>query len=128
MTQLLGSFRLFLAALVLVVLSALLFAPKTDAVTQRIAHLESIVRCPGCDNLSVAQSNAPSAISVRHEIVARVLAGASDLEILKAIQAKYTVAILLTPPTNGLGSLLYLVPTGVIVVGAVISVRMVRRR
>jgi len=44
---------------------ALLEAPSTASAQGRIAHLETLVKCPACDDLSVAQSNATSSIAVR---------------------------------------------------------------
>jgi hypothetical protein len=38
-------------------------------------HLETLVKCPACDDLSVAQSNATSAIAVRHDIARDVHRG-----------------------------------------------------
>ena len=39
--------------------------PATGA--QRAAAIEANVRCPSCTDLSVAQSNATTAIAVRHQ-------------------------------------------------------------
>ena len=61
-------------------------APATDGAQARIAHLETLVKCPACEDLSVAQSNATSAIAVRHEIARRVRAGESDNQILTSLE------------------------------------------
>jgi cytochrome c-type biogenesis protein CcmH/NrfF len=127
-TRVLGSFSVWVACLVAVAATALVLAPSTPKDVQRIAHLESIVRCPACEDLSVAQSNAPSSLAVRHEIVRRVREGQSDTRILTSLEARYGTAVLLAPRAGGLGYLLWAVPVGVFVVGAALYGRLVRRR
>lgn len=124
----LGSFRLWLVALVALGALALLVQPSSTGRASRIAHLESLVRCPACEDLSVAQSNATSAIAVRHEIAARVREGESDTTILTSLEHVYGPSILLSPPTTGLGALLYLGPLAVLGVLAVVATRLWRRR
>lgn len=126
--RVLGSFRLWLAALVALGVLALIVQPSSNSRATRIAHLESLVRCPACEDLSVAQSNATSAIAVRHEIAARVREGESDTTILTSLERVYGPSILLSPPTSGLGALLYLGPLAVLVVLGAVATRLWRRR
>ena len=126
--KVLGSFRLWALALVAVVAVTVLSAPATSSSVQRVAHLESLVRCPSCEDISVAQSNATSAIAVRHEIAAKVAAGRSDNEILTSLESAYGTSILLSPPTTGLGALLWAVPVAGLVVALFIALRLARRR
>jgi cytochrome c-type biogenesis protein CcmH len=128
MTRILRSFWTWLAALALVTTVALVGVAHTSVSQQRIAHLESLVRCPACEDLSVAQSQAASAIAVRHEIVTRVHEGASDTEILTALETQYGTGVLLSPSVAGWGSILWVVPVGVVAVGVWIYLRLVRRR
>ena len=113
-----------------VVVGALIAAAQgtTNTVSSRAAHLESLVRCPSCEDLSVAQSNATAAIAVRREIVAQVRAGRSDTEILTSLEGTYGSAILLSPSTSGLGILLWLAPTLVGLLLFVSGARLWRRR
>ncbi len=83
-------------------------SPRTLA--QRAASLESEIRCPQCQDLSVAQSNASSAIAVRHQISQMLAAGATDAEIKQSLVARYTLSILLVPPVSGLGALVWFLP------------------
>ena len=126
--RVLGTFRFWVVALCVVTVSAILSAPHLSLAQQRITHLESIVKCPACDDLSVAQSNAPAAVAIRHEISARVHAGATDTQILTSLEARYTGVILLSPSASGLGVLLWLLPLVVVLLGVGIFVRMVRRQ
>jgi cytochrome c-type biogenesis protein CcmH len=122
------SFRLWCLAFICVVAVALLEAPSTASAQGRIAHLESIVKCPACDDLSVAQSNATSSIAVRHDIVRRVKEGQSDNTILTSLEATYGTSILLSPSTSGLGLLLWLVPLAAVAALGIAGVRLVRRQ
>ena len=126
--RLLRSFWLWLGALVVVVALAVGTAPSAPSSLSRINHLERLVRCPACDDLSVAVSNATSAIAVRHEIARDVHAGESDNKILTSLEATYGPSILLSPSTSGLGTLLWAVPVAVLVVCLATGLRLARRR
>ncbi|MFZ1062592.1 MAG: cytochrome c-type biogenesis protein CcmH [Acidimicrobiales bacterium] len=114
--RVLRSFWLFAAALVVVFALALSLNQGQSSAAARVAHLESLVKCPSCEDLSVAQSNATTAVAVRHEIAADVAAGKSDDQILTSIEDAYGPSILLSPPTSGLGVLLWLGPLVVVLV------------
>jgi cytochrome c-type biogenesis protein CcmH len=126
--KILTSFRLWCLAFLCVLALALVAAPSTASTQGRIDHLETLVKCPACDDLSVAQSNATSALAVREDITRRVRAGESDNKILTSLEATYGTSILLSPSTSGLGSLLWLVPILVIAALLVAGVRLARRR
>ncbi|HVB71360.1 MAG TPA: cytochrome c-type biogenesis protein CcmH [Acidimicrobiales bacterium] len=126
--KVLGSFRLWLVALVAVGALVAIATPRTSADAARISHLESLVRCPSCEDLSVAQSNATTALAVRHEIVTRVHRGDSDTAILTSLEATYGTSVLLSPPTSGLGVLLWAGPVALILLAGAVATRLVRRR
>ena len=115
--------------LTLLVGSGVFDTPAPAAMT-RVAALERIVKCPSCQDLSVAQSNAPSSVAVRREIVAQVTAGASDDAILNGLVARFGPSILLVPPAGGIDDVLWIVPVALacaaVAGGAVVVVR--RRR
>ena len=122
------SFWLWCLAFLCVLAVALFEAPSTASAQGRVAHLESLVKCPACDDLSVAQSNATSSIAVRHDITRRVKEGESDNQILTSLEATYGTSILLSPSTSGLGLLLWLMPLAAVAALAIAGVRLVRRR
>jgi cytochrome c-type biogenesis protein CcmH len=92
---------------------ALTTSPPTAG--QRAAALESGVRCPSCTDLSVAESNATTAIAVRHQIQSMVSAGRSTADIDQTLVSEYGPTILLVPPDAGGVPLIWIIP---IVVGA----------
>ena len=126
--RVLRSFWLWLGALVVVGALVILSAPVTPSAQARVAHLETLVKCPACEDLSVAQSNATSAIAVRVEIARRVREGQSDNQILTSLESVYGTSILLSPSTSGLGALLWLVPLLVVLALIAAIVRLARRR
>lgn len=126
--KILQSFRLWLCAVVVVAVAAVISTPATSTWEARVAHLETLVKCPSCEDLSVAQSTQSSSLAVRHEIVAMVRAGDSDSQILTTIERSYGPSILLSPATNGLGALLWVAPVLVVVAAVLIGARLRKRR
>jgi cytochrome c-type biogenesis protein CcmH len=76
----------------------------------RAASLEAKIKCPSCEDISVAQSDASSAIEARHQITAMLARGATDAQIERSFVARYGQSILLVPPSSGLGALVWLIP------------------
>ncbi len=122
------SFWIYAVALVVVAVLVGLVNPHAPTRASRIAHLETLVRCPSCEDLSVAQSTATSSLAVRREITSLVDSGASDSTILTRLEATYGTSVLLSPPTSGLGVVLWLVPLLGLVVVAATVVRLAKRR
>lgn len=77
---------------------------------QQASALDADLRCPSCEDLSVAQSSASTAVAVRHEVLQLTRRGESDQQIEDALVGQYGTAILLRPPTSGLASLVWIVP------------------
>lgn len=86
------------------------FAGGTPTPAQRATAIEDTIRCPSCEDLSVAQSSASTAIAVRHLVERMVRQGATDARIKAALVARYGTGILLVPPASGLGVLVYVLP------------------
>jgi len=77
---------------------------------QRAAALEAQIRCPSCEDLSVAQSSSSSAVAVRHQVDRLVADGKTDQQIEATLVAQYGNSILLRPSTSGLTSLVWILP------------------
>ncbi len=115
------------AGLPLVVLAVALvigsgvFDRSPETASQRAASIEAGVRCPSCTDLSVAQSNASTAIAVRHQIESMVAEGRSTADIDQVLVSQYGAAILLVPPDAGGVPLIWIIPLvlGVAVVAGV---------
>ncbi len=86
----------------------------------RAAALEAGIRCPSCEDISVAQSQASSAVAARHQITRMLEAGDSDAQIRRSFVDRYGPSILLVPPSSGLGALVWVLPLagGLVALGA----------
>jgi cytochrome c-type biogenesis protein CcmH/NrfF len=118
-------------ALIVVLVTALMVGSGVLSSTsktqeQRITAIESSLKCPSCQDLSVAQSTSPSSLAIRHQISNEVRAGRSDAEIIASLQARYGATVELTP-TGGLSVVLWVVPIA-LVVAAVLALILWRRR
>lgn len=106
-----ASFVLALVALaVALVIGSGVTSSAAPSAAQRASALETQIRCPSCDDVSVAQSTAASAIAVRHEVAGLTAAGVSDQAIEQRLVSQYGPSILLAPPDSGLSSLVWLLP------------------
>ena len=105
------------------------FDATPPTLAQRATALESRLKCPSCQDLSVAQSTSASSLAVRAYVVEHLNQGWSDDQIVAALESRYGNAILLTPPGGGLSNVLWLVPLllGVAMIG-VIAMFIIRQR
>jgi cytochrome c-type biogenesis protein CcmH len=86
------------------------FKSSPPTVAQRAAALESLVRCPSCIDVSVADSDESTAIAVRHEIVGQFHQGRSASQIEQTLVSQYGPTILLEPPDSGGFALIWIIP------------------
>ena len=100
--------------------------PPTE--DQRVGRITSVVRCPTCRGLSAAQSDAPSAESIRDEVRRRVQAGETDAEVKGYLVSRYGEDILLRPKTDGVGIVVWALPLIGVTVAAGGLVLVLRKR
>ena len=67
---------------------------------QRAYAIESVVRCPSCEDLSVADSTAQTAVTVRATVVRQLAQGRTNQQIEDYLAARYGSAIVLDPSTS----------------------------
>lgn len=102
-------------------------APPTPA--QRAAAIDASVRCPSCEDLSVANSSAPTAVAVRATVRQLISQGESDAQITAYLEARYGTAIALDPAKSGWSALIWILPVVGIILGAIgVGVVLFRRR
>lgn len=107
-----------LAVVVVVALAIVVWPSGEQSAADRARALETQLKCPECEALSVADSNAPTSRAIRTDVKKRIAAGQSDDEIRDAYVARYGEEILLQPKSSGLGLLVWVLPVLVLVVGA----------
>ena len=99
---------------------------ETDA--ERIQRLSDSFACPQCQGESVSESNAAVAATIRDFIADQVAAGATDEEIRDDLIAGYGARVLLTPPAEGIASLVWVLPVLVLTGGAAAAAAVFTRR
>jgi len=101
-------------------------APPTFA--ERVRSVAAELRCPVCQNLSVADSPSELARQMRGEIGRRLNAGQAPGEIRAYFVSRYGRWILLTPSAGGLGLVVWAAPVLAVAGGGVVAFTVLRRR
>lgn len=103
--------------------------PRTES--ERVDAIASEVRCPTCESLSAAESDAAAAQAVRDEIRNRLRDGQDQGEILAFLASRYGDDILLRPDASGVAGLVWLLPVAAVVAafgGVAVAFRRWRRQ
>jgi cytochrome c-type biogenesis protein CcmH len=103
--------------------------PRGPSAATRIAQLDSVIKCPSCVDLSIAQSDAPIAVALRGDVAGWVHGGLSDARIEQLVVARFGEEVLLVPSGSGADVLLWVLPTVLVGGGgALLGVYLWRRR
>lgn len=94
----------------------------------RYLNLITGLRCLVCQNQSIAESDAPLAADLRHEIHKMIQNGASDREVVDFLVARYGDFILFRPPFKPKTYLLWFGPLILLILGLAVFIRVMRRR
>ena len=114
--------------IVVAIALAVVLWPNGDQSPAARAHtLETELKCPECQGLSVAESQAPTSRAIRADIKRRIARGQSDAEIRQAYVDDYGESILLSPRDSGISLIVWVLPVVVLVLGATGIVFALRR-
>ncbi|EHM8753557.1 cytochrome c-type biogenesis protein CcmH [Salmonella enterica] len=94
---------------------------KDEAQEQQFRQLTEQLRCPKCQNNSIADSNAMIATDMRRRVYDLMQEGRSRQEIIDYMVARYGNFVTYDPPLTPLTVLLWVLPLAAIVPGAVIA-------
>lgn len=94
----------------------------------RARDLSRILRCPVCQNESIDSSNAGLARDLRILVRERLVAGASDQQVLDFLVSRYGDYILLQPPLKPRTYLLWFGPVLILLLGLGVVLRLRTRR
>lgn len=101
---------------------------KNPVLEARARALSQQLRCMVCQNQSIDDSAAPLAHDLRVLVRDRLKSGDSDAQVLDFVVSRYGEFVLLKPRFAWHNALLWAVPPGVLVVGAVSLLILARRR
>jgi len=102
--------------------------PSTPgSVSDQVREVASTLRCPVCQNLSVADSSSRLAHEMRADIARDLRAGKSPEEIRGEFVAAYGQWILLAPPKTGINWMPWLAPVLLLAFGGAVAAWRVRR-
>ena len=101
---------------------------NSDTDRQRYRTLIAELRCPKCQNQNLADSNAPIAMDLRQEIYRMLDEGKSNDEIVEHLVLRYGDFVRYKPPFDQRTWLLWIGPAGLLAIGALIMLTIVRRR
>jgi cytochrome c-type biogenesis protein CcmH len=107
-----------LGVVVVVALAIVVWPHGEQSAAARAHNLETQLKCPECEGLSVADSNAPTSLAIRADIKKRIRQGQNDDVIRQAYIDRYGEQILLQPQGSGISLLVWVLPVVVVVVGA----------
>ncbi len=93
----------------------------------RVQALGKMLRCPMCQGLSIADSGSSAARAQMDRVRELVAEGKTDDEIRAYFVARYGEWALLEPPAHGVNWLVWLLPVALLLFGAFVISRVVRR-
>lgn len=118
-----------IAALIMAVVIGADVPLEDPADEARAQNLMREIRCVVCDSEPVSHSTADIAMDMRRQIRQQVDEGRSNPEIREFFKDRYGQYVLLRPPSDGAGMLIWLFPFGLLLgVGGAIAARMFRKR
>jgi cytochrome c-type biogenesis protein CcmH len=90
-----------------------------DAKTVEVA---SLLRCPVCQGMSIADSPSEMAVNMKHQVNALLARGYTQEQILKYFEQSYGQFVLLKPKFQGVNTLVWVLPILAIAIGVAIVI------
>ncbi len=92
--------------------------PLTGAELERLTEeLSSLMRCPVCQGLSVADSPTPRAAAMKNEVRELLAAGYDRQQVLDYFEQSYGEFIRLAPRAEGFNLTVWLAPAAILLLG-----------
>ncbi len=95
---------------------------------EQALSIASQLRCPQCQNQNLLESNAPVAVSMRHQVYSMVAEGKSEAEITTWMTERYGDFVRYNPPLNEHTLLLWALPCLLLLLVGVVVWRVRRRQ
>jgi cytochrome c-type biogenesis protein CcmH len=91
-----------------------------EALYRRTSEVASLLRCPVCQGLSVADSPSEMAVNMKAQVKELLGRGYAEEQILEYFELSYGQFVLLKPKFEGVNALVWLIPIGALVLGVAI--------
>lgn len=98
-----------------------------SSLSERVHAVAASLRCPVCQNLSVADSASELAGEMRGQIARDLRAGKSVDQIRQEFVSAYGEWILIEPPTDGIGLVAWIAPALLLLAGLATAALAIRR-
>ncbi|EHI8887816.1 heme lyase NrfEFG subunit NrfF [Salmonella enterica] len=95
---------------------------------EKALSIASQLRCPQCQNQHLLESNAPVAVSMRHQVYSMVAEGKSEAEITAWMTDRYGDFVRYNPPLNEQTLLLWALPYLLLLLVGVVAWRVRKRQ
>lgn len=101
---------------------------ETDAQERQFRQLINELRCPKCQNQTIADSDAPLAQDLRDRVYEMTMEGQSRDEIIDFMRVRYGDFVHYKPPVNATTLVLWAGPGAVLLIGVITMVALARRK
>ncbi|HEU4351371.1 MAG TPA: cytochrome c-type biogenesis protein [Burkholderiales bacterium] len=101
---------------------------QDEDIEKRVSALAVELRCLVCQNQTLADSNAPLAVDLRNQIREQLKAGKSEQDVVDFLVARYGDFVLYRPPLKASTVALWAGPFLILVFGAWLLLRRLRKR
>ena len=101
---------------------------QDEEIEKRVAALAVELRCLVCQNQTLADSNAPLAVDLRNQIREQLKAGKSEQDVVDFMVARYGDFVLYRPPLKASTVALWAGPFLILLFGAWLLMRRIRKR
>ena len=113
-------------------MSTLIGQPKGDPISgteldRQTEEVTSIMRCPVCQGLSVADSSTLSAIAIKNQVRGFLAEGYSQTQVLSYFEASYGEFIRLEPKAQGFNLVVWIAPILVFLIGITLIIGWMRK-
>jgi cytochrome c-type biogenesis protein CcmH len=102
--------------------------PVADVqLASRTHEVASLLRCPVCQGMSVADSPSEMAINMKEQVRELLARGYTEEQILKYFELSYGQFVLLRPKFEGVNALVWLLPIFAVIIGVTIVLLKIRK-
>lgn len=101
---------------------------ETDAQERQFRQLINELRCPKCQNQTIADSDAPLALDLRERVYQMTMEGQSREEIIEFMRARYGDFVHYKPPMTATTLVLWVGPGLVLLIGLATILMLTRKQ